>query len=124
MMVGPQYHLPFPPPPPLQPTCPTDFSLHPLFNHLMQAKDSKQLSLSQNQAKVKKLPLIPSHLDDSSQSVTSHAQQINEHSRAFSEVHPEASNQPQSEKANSTNKATKVASSEKKQTASHSKYGF
>jgi hypothetical protein len=61
---------------------------------------------------------------DSSQSVTSHAQQNNEQSPVLSEVQPHASNQPSNEKINSTNKEENATNNGKKQTASHSKYGF
>jgi hypothetical protein len=75
-------------------------------------------------SKDKKVVTHSKSSNDSSHSVTSHARQTDEHSRAFSEVHPQASNQPHFEKANSTNKAENATSSEKKQTTSHSKYGF
>jgi hypothetical protein len=55
----------------------------------------------------------------------SHDQHINEHSQAFSEVHPDASNQQQYEKASShANMVAHALRSEKKQVASHNKYGF
>jgi len=51
---------------------------------------------------------------NSSQSITSHAHYINEHSQSFNEVHPKASNQQQFEKASSTNKEAHLVNNEKK----------
>jgi hypothetical protein len=120
----PTVSFPFPPPPPLNQHAQ---QIDHVASPVQSSHASKRLKTTIHEpmsSKGKKVVTHSKSSNDSSQSVTSHAQQINEPSPTLSEVHPQASNQPLTEKAHSTNKAGKETSSEKRQTASHSKYGF
>jgi hypothetical protein len=97
----PVVSLPLPPPPPLNQHAQQ-------IDHVISPVQSSHASSSK----------------ESSNSVTSHAQQNDAQSPVFSEIQPQGSNQPLVERDKSTDKVEKVASSEKRQTASHNKYGF
>jgi hypothetical protein len=73
----------------------------------MQVKNLKTTIPEPLSSKGKKVLIHAKYSSDSSQSVTSHAQQNNEQSPVLSEVQPHASNQPSNENINSTNRARK-----------------
>jgi hypothetical protein len=120
----PTVSLPFPPPPPLNQHAP---QIDHVTSPIQSSHARKRLKTTIHEpmsSKGKKKSLIPNHLITPLSQFTSHAQQINEPSPSLSEVQPHASNQPLTDKAHSTNKARRSTSSEKRQIASHSKYGF
>jgi hypothetical protein len=121
----PTMSLPLPPPPPPKQHVQ---QISSIASHAHSSHASRRLKTTIPEPKTSKGKQIATKSESShgsSQSVTSHAQHANDHSHAFSEVHPEASKEQKSAKASShTNKAVHTVSSEKKQTASHRKYGF
>jgi hypothetical protein len=61
---------------------------------------------------------------DSSELVSSHVHLKDMCSHVINEIHPQASNQPQVVAQDTLVKGLKEGNSEKRQTASHNKYGF
>jgi hypothetical protein len=74
--------------------------------------------------KGEKLVNSPNSFEKSFESVSSHLHLKDNCSYVISEIHPQGSNQPKAATEGKTTERSKEGSSEKRQTASHKKYGF
>ena len=74
--------------------------------------------------KGKKMANSPNSSENLSELVSSHIHIKDSCSHVINEIHPQGSNQPKDAIEGKTTGRSKESSSEKRQTASHSRYGF
>jgi hypothetical protein len=107
-----------PPPPPFNPNAQVDRIVSPAQS----SHASKRLKTTMPEPEIdkgKKVANSPNSSENSSESVSSHLHIKDNFSHVISEIHPQGSNQPKA-----ATERSKEGSSEKRQTASHRKYGF
>jgi hypothetical protein len=120
----PTISLPFPPPPPpFNPNSQVDHVASPVQS----SHASKRLKTTIPEPELDKGKGVanPSKSSkDSSESVSSHLHLKDSFSHVISEIHPQGSNQLKVVAQDKSEKGSKEGNSEKRQTASHNKYGF
>jgi len=116
--------FPFTPPPPLKQHAQEIDHVSFLVQSSHASKILKTTIHEPMSSKGKKEVTHSNSYENASQLVTSHTQKINESYPYLSEIHPQVSNQPLTQKDHSTNQEGRATGSEKRQTASHNKYGF
>jgi hypothetical protein len=120
----PTVSLPFPPPPlPFNPNAQVDCIASPAQS----SHASKRLKTTMPEPEIdkgKEVANSPNSSKNSSESVSSHLHLKDNCSHVINEIHPQGSNQPKAATEGKTAGRSKESSSEKRQTASHSKYGF
>jgi hypothetical protein len=112
-----------PPPPPFNPNSQADHVASPIQS----SHASKRLKTSIPEPELDKVKGVanPSKSSkDSSESMSSHLHLKDSCSHVISEIHPQGSNQLNIVAQDKSEKRSKEDSSEKRQNASHNKYGF
>jgi hypothetical protein len=112
-----------PPSPPFNPNAQVDHIVSPAQSSHA-SKRLKTTMLEPEIDKGKEVANSPNSSENSSKSVSSHLHLNDNCSHVFSEIHPQGSNQTKAAIEGKKIGRSEESSSEKRQTASHSKYGF